>query len=54
MKVDERVTGFSLNVKKDKIKAMKKIAKAKKTTVADMMRSYMDRAIKANKDILED
>jgi len=54
MKVDERVTGFSLNVKKDKIRAMKKIAKAKSTTVSDMLRAYMDRAIKANDKYLED
>jgi hypothetical protein len=46
MKVDERVTGFSLNVKKDKIKAMKLIAKERGTTVSDMLRGYMDRVIK--------
>ena len=47
MKVDERVTGFSLNVKKDMKREMLKIAKEKGTTLADMTRASWARTIRA-------
>jgi hypothetical protein len=53
MKIDDRTTGFSFNVKKGKIKDMKRISKKKGTTMSDMIRGYIDRAIKANKDLLD-
>ena len=53
MKIDSRTKGFSFNEKKDILTDLKIIAKAKGTTVADMIRASNRRLIKANKHLLE-
>lgn len=54
MRITEKVLKFTFNEKKDIIRDLKIIAKAKNTTVADMLRASSRRLIKANQSLLNE
>lgn len=54
MKVTSRTQKFTINEDKAIIKDLKIIARKKHKTVADLIRDFNRRCIKANQDLLKD